>query len=389
MERLGPWDAPRRVAVAVSGGPDSLALALLCRGWGNPTAFIVDHGVRAASAAEAEWVRATLARLGMSATVLRLAGLAAGPGLAARARTARYAALSRACRHVGLVDLLLGHHAGDQAETVLMRRRRGSGPNGLAGMAALVETADVRLLRPLLAFDPVQLRRVVADAGLTPVEDPTNTDLRTTRARLRQEIGIDRGDLLAIAAIAGDVRARADAAMARELAARVQLHSAGFAVVSPGPIASRTLAAILRSLSGRRWPVTGIDGLAARPHPATVAGVQVQPAGRLGLGWLLTREVAALAAPVEAQPAAVWDGRYRVAVPAPECTVGALGDAASGLRHLSTLPYRVLQALPAFRRKSVLSYVPDLNYLVSEEAVRTGALRHAGLPASGAPFLPS
>ena len=385
MDQLGPWDGERNVAIAVSGGADSLALALFTQGWGNPLAFIVDHGLRATSAAEAEWTRATLVARGIPATILRLQGLTPGPGLAARARAARYAALSAACRSAGLVDLLLGHHAGDQAETVLMRRRCKSGPDGLAGMAAMVATDDVRLLRPLLALDPLELRAFVRAAGLTAVEDPTNTDLRMTRARLRQEIGVDRSDLLTEAAKAGRARATAEAASAAELAERVTIRPEGFAVLSPGSIQPHSLGALLRSLSGGRLPVGKLDALAAHPRPATRAGVRMQPAGRLGPGWLLVREAAALAPPVAALPGAVWDGRYRVAAATPGSFVGAIGNAAPALRGSSDLPAVVLQTLPAFRYNPVLSDVSDLQYHLGS----MGQLRPAGLPVAGAPFLPA
>lgn len=389
MDRLGPWGGVRRVAVAVSGGADSLALALLAKDWGDPVALIVDHGLRPDSSAEAAGVRATLAARGIAATVLRLDELRPGPGIAARARADRYAALSAACRAAGLVDLLLGHHAGDQAETVLMRQRRGSGPDGLAGMAAAVATDDIRLLRPLLAIDPARLRAIVHAAGLTAVEDPTNTDLRTTRARLRREIGAGRAGLLAEAAAAGAARAMGEAASAAELAARAAIHPEGFAVISPGPIHPRSLAALLRSLSGRRFPVGKAAPLAAEPHAATLAGVCVRPAGRLGPGWLLVREAAALAPAVAARPGVVWDGRFRVAACAPGSVLGALGDAAAGMRHESGLPSAVLRALPALRHNTVLSDVPDLHYYNHCMPERAAVLRHAGLPAAGAPFLPA
>ena len=134
MDRLGPFGPGRHVAVAVSGGADSMALAVLAAGWGRPLALVVDHGLRQASAAEAE---ATLRRLherGIPARLLMLHGLRPGPALQARARAARYGALTAACEEAGLVDLLLGHHGGDQAETIAMRRAAGSGPAGLAGM---------------------------------------------------------------------------------------------------------------------------------------------------------------------------------------------------------------------------------------------------------------
>jgi tRNA(Ile)-lysidine synthase len=384
MGRLGPWDSSRRVAVAVSGGADSLALALLAKAWGDPVAFIVDHGLRVEAAAEAAWARDVLTTRGIPATILQLRGLRPG---AASARAARYAALSAACRAAGLVDLLLGHHAGDQAETIVMRQRRGSGPDGLAGMAALVETDDIRLVRPLLDVDPRRLREVVAAAGLVPVEDPTNTDLRSTRARLRQEIGTDRADLLAVAAAAGRTRVQSEAGIARELAERVQFFPEGFALLSPGPVGERTLASLLRSLSGRRFPVGHAGSLAACPRAATVAGVQVQPAGRLGPGWLLVREAAAMQPAIPADAGRVWDGRWRTVEANSACMVGALGDTARTLRRVSRLPFSVLRTLPAFWRNSALSDVPHLDYTRGVTPGKMGVIRHAGLPASGASFL--
>ena len=385
MDRLGPWDAARRVAVAVSGGADSLALAVLAQGWGDPVAFIVNHGLREGSALEAEGARAALQARSIPAQVLTLRGLAQGSGLAARARAARYAALAGACHAAGLVDLLLGHHAGDQAETVLMRQRRDSGPAGLAGMAALVETDDVRLLRPLLFALPAELRAVVSEAGLVPAEDPTNADLRFTRAQLRCEIGSDRAVLLAEAAQAGTARAAAETAMAAELAQRVAIFPEGYAVLSPGPVGKAALGAVLRSLAGRRYPVNA--GLfAALPRAGTLAGVRVQPAGRAGYGWLLTREIAAIDPSVPAAPGAMWDGRFRVEQCPNGADIGALGTSASGFRSATGLPSAVLQALPAFGYNGVLFAVPHLSYNRDAMEVGRPRLQSACMPVAGAPF---
>ncbi len=361
MARLGPWDAARKVAVAVSGGADSLALAVLAQGWGDPVALIVDHGLRPGSAAEAEAARAALAARGLPARILRIDGLQPGPGMPARARAARYAALTAACHAAGLVDLLLGHHAGDQAETVLMRQRRGSGPAGLAGMAALAEADHCRLLRPLLGMAAGRLRAVTLAAGLAPAEDPTNHDLRFTRARLRREIGGDAAHLLQLAARHAAARAMAEREAAAELARRVSLYPEGFAVLSPGALRTDALAALLRSLSGRRWPVTGAEALAAAPRPATLAGVRLLPAGRLGPGWLMVREAAAMAARRALPVGAVWDGRFRVAAATPDDVAPPGRPPGAGL------PRAVRDAMPA-------------------PSGAGGRVHPAMLPAAGAPF---
>ncbi len=362
MDRLGPWDGARRVAVAVSGGADSLALALLSQAWGDPVAFIVDHGLRRKSAAEAEATRAALAARGIPATILRLAGLAAGracrPGPVPRGMQP----CPRRAASAGLVDLLLGHHAGDQAETVLMRQRRGSGPDGLAGMAALVETDDFRLLRPLLPSTPRACgpwsRPPAWRRSRTP---PTSTARRPARgcARRSARTGRPAGD-------GGGGRPHpqdAEATTAADLAARAQLYPEGFAVLPPGPIRPESLAALLRSLSGRRFPVGHLASLARSPRPATLAGVQVLPAGRLGPGWLLVREAAALERP-GGGPARGGLGRpLPRGGSRPGSMVGAVGEAASGLRHASHLPAAVLRTLPALRYNTALSDVPHLTIM--------------------------
>ncbi len=382
MARLGPWDDERRVAVAVSGGPDSLALAILAQGWGSPHAFIVDHGLRPGSAAEAAGASSALTARGMPAMVLTLHGLQPGPALAARARAARYAALTEACRKAGLVDLLLGHHAGDQAETVLMRQRRGSGPVGLAGMAALVETDDLRLLRPLLAVAPEALRALVETAGLIPVDDPSNSDPSSTRAQLRQEIGPDRAALLAVAAQAGNRRCSVETEAAATLAGRACLYPEGYATLLPGELGSPAFGALLRTVSGRRYPVTAPGG----PKTGTRAGVQVQPAGRAGEGWLLTREAAALQRPIPMVAGAVWDGRFRIQSAAAG-EIGALGTDAASLRARSRLPSAVLRTLPALRYNRMLSAVPHLHYKRCGNDVGDVVVRNACHPVAGAPFM--
>ena len=106
-------------------------------------------------------------------------------GLQAAARAARYRLLRDECRRRGILHLLLAHHADDQAETVIMRAARQSGADGLAGMAALVEQPEVRLLRPLLAVPRARLTATLLARGVRWLDDPSNLDPRFERARLR------------------------------------------------------------------------------------------------------------------------------------------------------------------------------------------------------------
>jgi len=189
MAGLGPFEPGPRIAAAVSGGADSMALALLADHWvrqtgGSLLALVVDHGLRPESGEEAAVTVSRLDALGIAAKLLTITGLARGPALAERARAARFAVLARACGETGILHLLLGHHAADQAETVLIRALGGSGTAGLAAMAPLVETRTTRLLRPLLGISPVALRQFLAQAGVGWVEDPSNVDMHELRPRL-------------------------------------------------------------------------------------------------------------------------------------------------------------------------------------------------------------
>ena len=190
MAPFEPFEQQPLLAVAVSGGRDSLALTLLAHDWagsrgGKTVGLIVDHGLRPESAAEAAATRALLDRNGCEATMLHWSGAKPRSGLQEAARAARYRLLREECRGRGILHLLLGHHADDQAETVAMRAARDSGPDGLAGMAALVEQPEVRLLRPLLGVPRARLTATLVARGVAWIEDPSNSDPRFERARLR------------------------------------------------------------------------------------------------------------------------------------------------------------------------------------------------------------
>ena len=223
---FGPGD---RLAVAVSGGPDSLALLLLARSaFGDRvSALTVDHGLRAGSADEAAMVASVCASLGVPHVILRWEGLKPTANLQAEAREARYRLMADWCAGHGIGWLATAHHADDQAETLLMRLARGAGLAGLGGIrAARRLTDDVSLIRPLRQMRRAALAAVVADAGLVGVDDPSNRDAAYDRTRARALLGetawLDAGRLAASA----DHLADAEAALewAAEAAWRSRCH---------------------------------------------------------------------------------------------------------------------------------------------------------------------
>ncbi|MDO9707797.1 tRNA lysidine(34) synthetase TilS [Paracraurococcus lichenis] len=377
MAPLGPFGPAPRLAAGVSGGPHSLALALLADRWvrargGSLLALIVDHGLRPESAAEAAGVAAMLAARGIAARILAL-GLPAGPRLQERARAARHAALLEACQAAGAPWLLLGHHRADQAETLLFRALRGSGEGGLAAMAVLRAEAAALVLRPLLGVPPARLEAVVADAGLAPVRDPSNRDPRFARIALRAALDDPAGTGLPVAALAeaasafGLRRAQAEAALATRLAEAARLFPTGHAEIDPAAlgadaVAVAALGALLRAVGGGGFPPAAAAVAALlRRGAGTLAGAWLRPRGAR---WLLLREPSGLAPPVPAVAGARWDGRFRLLrAGAPGHDLGALGPEGAAFRHLAPgLPAAVLAALPAIRQHAVLAAVPLLGY---------------------------
>lgn len=174
-----------RFGLAVSGGPDSLALLLLANAAfpGQVLAATVDHGLRPDSRLEADYVGEIGKALGVKHFVTTVA-LAPGGNLQARARRARYHALRGWIASASVDWLMTGHHADDQLETLVMRLNRSSGVGGLAG----IRRRDGVLLRPLLGWRRAELGEIVAGCGLNAVQDPSNEDERFDRARLRREL---------------------------------------------------------------------------------------------------------------------------------------------------------------------------------------------------------
>lgn len=216
-------DGDGRMGVAVSGGADSVALLLLAHAAfpGRVEAATVDHRVRPANAEEAAAVKVVCGTLGIEHSTLFVNNpLPANPGQS-WARALRYTLLEWWVAKRGLACLLTAHHADDQAETFLMRANRGSGVTGLAGVRASAPMAmsDARLLRPLLGWRASELRRIVIDAAIVPVDDPSNAnrafDRTGVRALLNAQGWANPRRLASAAANAADADAALDWAASR------------------------------------------------------------------------------------------------------------------------------------------------------------------------------
>ena len=220
-----------RIGVAVSGGPDSLALLLLAAAArpGGVEAATIDHGLRPEAAEEAAMVGQVCERLSVPHAILA-ARWSEVPETAIqeRARHQRYLLLGYWAEERGLDAIVTAHHAEDQAETLLMRLARGAGVRGLAGMRArsITPGAHVRLVRPLLGWRRQELEEICSAAGLTPAADPSNLDERFERVRVRRSLAgldwLDSGAVAQSAANLADADAALDWAMKAEWARSVQ-----------------------------------------------------------------------------------------------------------------------------------------------------------------------
>ncbi|MEZ5830489.1 MAG: tRNA lysidine(34) synthetase TilS [Dongiaceae bacterium] len=388
MAPLGPFERSPAIAVAVSGGSDSLGLGLQLAEWvtgqnGHLHVLTVDHGLRPEAAAECAHVVETFAAIPRcSADVLRWQGEKPAHGLQAAARNARYALMTAWCRARGILHLAVAHTAEDQAETVAMRSAHGSGASGLAGMAAARPEQGVRLIRPLLAVSRQAIRAWLKERGQSWVDDPSNELSKFERVRIRRSLDAEQSlralDRAREMGVARNTRERAAALV---LAEAGQVHEAGYVSVSLDALLrlapDRALqAAILRQIilnvSGQDYAPGHEVLLASLQGGRTLGGCQVRVQhGRL----YVFRELAAISPPISVSPgwSGAWDNRFHVGVlsdlpPAAGWAVGALGEAGLrqamdrfGLRlkrHPIPLPARL--ALPALWRGEHVVAQPHL-----------------------------
>lgn len=400
MGRFGPYEACPQLAVAVSGGPDSMALVLLASVWarahgGSMTALTVDHGLRPDSAAEAAQVAKWLHTRGIAHHTLSWEGEKPEANLQAAAREARYRLLSGWCRERGVLHLLVAHTRDDQAETFLLRLARGSGVDGLSGMARCIERRGVRLLRPLLDVPKSALIDFLNAEKQSWIEDPSNAKDLYARNRLRkalpalEALGFTPERLAQTAERMGRARAALEAQTAAALAESATLYPAGYALLDtvalrayPQEISLRVLAALLSSVGGevyrprreklqRLYDVVLHDAAFTK---ATLSGCVLLPAPRMEAKFWIAREPRAVAADmsISSRGAMLWDGRFSARFDGdvvPGLRIGALGQ--EGWRSIrerccapevSALPKAVLYTLPALKTLEGVAEVPHIGF---------------------------
>jgi tRNA(Ile)-lysidine synthase len=399
FEQLAKFD---RVVLAVSGGPDSMALLGLAAEWharrGSATPCVsvatVDHGLRAESTAEAEFVAREAQRLGLPHAILPWTGAKPATGIADAARNARYRLLDAYAQSFGAprVAVVTAHHLDDQAETFAMRLARGAGVHGLAAMRSertLLEGSTVMLVRPLLAFPKSRLIATLAARGVACIDDPTNGDTRYERARVRQLLpALDAAGITA-AALATSARRLGEAEAAlryaeEEFAATLALSFGNEVFASfdreafrngPPLLGQRVLGRLITRYGGasRKPRLSEIEDVTARLRAygkcvATLGGAMISSGSHFVRVW---REVGRLDQPeIELLPgqSQVWDQRFivhRLLEATGPVKVRPLGaedylKIAGRLIRGRRPPARAAHALPSFWTAAGLVAVPSL-----------------------------
>ena len=399
------------LAVALSGGADSMALTLLARDYvaargGTLVALTVDHRLRPESTAEAAQVAALMQAQGIPHHILTPTQVEAGNNLQQRARQWRYDALTAWCRAQRVVHCLLAHQAGDNRETVAMQQARGDTADGESGMARTRNHGGVRFLRPLLMMERAELEDFLRSIPMGWIEDPSNRNPHFARVRMRAALADDPAAVAActaqIARGAAERRAR-DAALAEAALQCVRLMPTGEAMLDVAHwqglapwLRSQLLADLL----------TTIDGSAYRPRAhetATLAEAMLQQILHRSKKMLrrtlhrceievegeratIRRELARVEGPrtLIGGGECIWDRRFRVRYTLPKGE--ALVLRAWGRGEGDTRTTRAISpATPSFWRGDVPVYIPYHDATPPEGFVLTIGFAPAK-PLAPAPF---
>ena len=396
------------IGLAISGGPDSMALLLLVDRWRTARVkarqkvpelvlFTVDHGLRDTAAQECALVMERAAKLGHEGEVLRWDWQGEPPEtrVQEQAREIRYQLLAAACHSRGIKCLLTAHHLDDQAETFLMRLARGSGVDGLGAMTRESRHYGLQLVRPLLAFPKAVLLEELRIAGWQYVTDPSNKDLRFERVRMREHreqfeaLGLSARMIALSAERLQRARAALERGCERFLTDNALISDYGTARIdqlaladAPDEIGVRALAKVLRICGGRSEDpnMARLERLLEKLKDdfstnRTLAGCRLIAKGDF---WLIVREAGRI---VERQKPLVpggcmfWDARYIICADSdvPDTIeVGPLLLMSSLLddkaqKKLHKLPKEAIASLLVLWEKGEVLAVPAIDYWRREE----------------------
>lgn len=411
LEKMAPFETAPTIAVAVSGGADSMALCLLLQKWTKKNnakiiALTVDHHLRPDSTDEAQQVKNWMQDLGIKHHILNWHPPENQNNIMEAARNARYHLLEEFCAAHHILHLATGHHADDQSETFLNRLTRGSGLYGLAGMGAVTYRDHIRMLRPLLSMSKQDLKDFLTHQNQTWIEDPTNNNPDYQRTRWRQSRDILSAEGLSPQRLndtitnLGRARAAAEYQLAEAALKTITFHEAGFVTINtksflqlPPEIGLRLLAQILRHV-GRPDHTPRMESLMdLYDHlkienfpPRTLKGAYVfmkNHAIIICREWQKTTPILW----EKNMSHTRWDSRFDLTRTTmdQQWEIGALGE--PGWEQIkphiqTTLPHPVCLGLPTVRHQKKIVAIPHLQYADKEIKITF----HPDFPVAGAVF---
>ena len=419
LHNVGMFESNPDVAVGCSGGADSLALTLLLANWvarrnGHLTALIVDHGLRSGSADEANQVKNWLAERSVDCEVLCANLLPETSSLQEAARLARYDLMGEWCVRQGVLHLFIAHHGEDQAETLLMNLVRGSGVDGLAGMATISERPQFRVLRPLLGISKARLERTLGECGQKFIEDPSNKNRKFKRVRIREVLpvlareGATVGRLIMTAHRMSNARKVLEDTSIRLLAGAAEIYPEGYARLdfarwsaAPAEISRRSLGRVVMCVGGKLYPprserlmrcYVALTTRSKTPIARTLGGCRVI---KRGPSIYICCEVLRIPESVTVLPNQRWNGRFLVSNLGAKESVKVRSLGAKSVKFLqgyraAKIPATVRHALPTILGLDGEAFVPQLIGVTMQDGVADrGAVRAVFQPLrplSGAPF---
>jgi tRNA(Ile)-lysidine synthase len=384
-ELFAPVAGETHLAVAASGGSDSSALMHLAHRWARSrpcrklTVLTVDHGLRTDSAAEARAVGEWARHLGLDQVILGWQGIKPATGLQAAAREARYRLMGEWCREHGVGVLALAHTIDDQAETVLMRLKRGAGVEGLGGMQPLAYRGEIVLFRPLLAVSRQRLRDYLEVIGQRWLDDPSNDNERFERVRMRKALAAAGLEAQAVALTAKRIGRAWDAILRMTRAfldEAVRHHAEGFGEVElpallaePEEIRVRALwMLVTRYGDGRFIELSQAENLLPwvdrdAGQARTLGGCRIV---RRRTSLLFGREPGRIsldAVPMPRSGRLNWDNRFDISVEGPNAQIAVVPAHLAGkMERRPDLPAFVQASLPAVLVEGRLAVIPNLGF---------------------------
>ncbi|MDX1975410.1 MAG: tRNA lysidine(34) synthetase TilS [Rickettsiales bacterium] len=394
MSRIGGFETKPRLAIAVSGGSDSIALLHLAQRWaesrqGKVIALTVDHGLRANSLEEAKQVQTWCAQLGIEHHLLQWHPGECSTAIQASARKARYQLMNDWCRAQGVLHLLTAHHKNDQAETVLLRLASGSGLIGLAAMPALSISQSIRLIRPLLYISKDYIVDYLATSSIEWIEDASNQLDIYTRNRLRKQLAIKEVDQATrLAIFFAKIRNLLENKKASCSTHGVFLYPEGYAFINSDLFRQKDRSLIFHTLSGL---IDMLSGAAYSPRQSTlnqffdeletgtlaskrtIAGCIISQDRKRGGYWVF-REFNAIEGEitVKTDDKPLWDKRFLISHTAPQTSLTMKALAPQGLAILKTqaphllpkdLSAAIFYTFPSFWNLEELVAVPHIGYV--------------------------